>query len=1290
MEDPKTEKNVHHNADRRARELYRYYQPPIQAGVVPSWLPTSEEFPFSSPSGNINTPPISESSAPSETGRVRPSTAIGPDALVLGTSNSTLTSFAQLAALRLNVERVLIAVTDRDRQHIIAEATKTLNLNDASVHDDKDNIWLGASDTRRTWRVCKDTVALPPNDRETANYQFLIVNDMSESHRFKQLSFVENDPHFRFYAGTPLTTKNNINLGCFFVLDSKPRDGLTSLEKDTLGSLSMLVMDYLRICRQASEGRRAARLSRGLSYFVEGSSSFVDSVDPSRTDSTAPLSTGSYKNSVSDGSRGNSLEDGFQGISNSPPNERSIDSNPSNRISVSRGSRGNSADDASQAASNSSPNNRSLSNDAQSFSSQPSDSKLDTGTSGTGIGSSLPEWLTSSGQNRLPPDDSQGNSWCFRRAANLLRESLDLNGESGVIFLEANNSPTLDINSGSDCSDAGGPAPVLSASTNDEPFAPQAGSMATCAAANLDRSFLQLMLRRYPRGKLWSFHRDGLISTSDDDDQHPQDNKGPLTPTHSASSRSPSDAPPPPPPEPSKLTRKRRKAAENSVLNQYFPNATQIMFVPLWNAVASQWFAGCFCWSTVETQVFTTSVELSSVLGFASSIMAEYSRVESLIADRQKGDFIGSISHELRSPLHGILAAAEFLSSTHLNEFQDSLLETVNACGRTLLDTMNQVLDFSKVVSLERTWKSMKRRKEKPLDFKGTDKLAYHLDTYVATDLAILAEEVVEGICLGHVYGQSSTASADLPVLMPHHPKLQSGRSNVEVVMDVAYGDWVYRTQPGALRRIIMNLFGNAMKYTEAGRVTLQLEASSQSEGRSRRQGLEDLVTLTVTDTGKGISEEFLRSKLYTPFAQEDSLAVGTGLGLSIVRSLVKALSGTIRIRSRPGEGTTVHVSLPLARPVGKESPAIEPSGQLIQHRETLTQTLLLREGYPGKRAAIWGIDPAEVTGHSNWSEIARYLTDWYAIELVSCSSESTVDMVLIDENDLPQFREIAPAVTLPALLILCHKSVDYTGALSEWLPLASSVHIIRRPCGPHKLARSVTRCLAQNQSASATPASVMQPIDLPIRTSSLPSAMSPASPTSSAGARSAPELNLPGIRSTKQRMTPLAGPSVITSLPEEIIEAPLPSPLVDGAINSSRLARILVVDDNRINLNLMMTFLKKRQLTELDAAENGKLAVEAVERMQSGYDIIFMDISMPVMNGFEATRAIRSLERDEDGRKPAIIIALTGLSSSRDESDALASGVDLFLTKPVSFREVSRLLTEWEKDGMEKERRLS
>jgi CheY-like chemotaxis protein len=121
------------------------------------------------------------------------------------------------------------------------------------------------------------------------------------------------------------------------------------------------------------------------------------------------------------------------------------------------------------------------------------------------------------------------------------------------------------------------------------------------------------------------------------------------------------------------------------------------------------------------------------------------------------------------------------------------------------------------------------------------------------------------------------------------------------------------------------------------------------------------------------------------------------------------------------------------------------------------------------------------------------------------------------------------------------------------------------------------------------------------------------------------------------------------------------------------------VVDDNNINLHLMMTFMSKRKVVVLDKAEDGRAAVDAVENMQQGYDLIFMDMSMPVMDGFEATRAIRAIEKERDDSTAATIIALTGLSSTRDEFRALDSGVDLFLMKPVSFREVSRLIDEWE-----------
>ncbi|KAH8426561.1 putative sensor histidine kinase/response regulator [Aspergillus melleus] len=1109
--------------------------------------------------------------------------------------------------------------------------------------------------------MCKETIDLPPSDKDSGEYNFVVVNDLSEDERYRNLSFVKGDPHFRFYAGTPLTTDTKINIGSFFILDKKPRDGLNDSEREIMGSVGMLIMDYLRVSRQASEGRRAARLSRGLSCFVEGSSSFVETPQPSYAGSGVP---------------------GTPSSSNLRAHHLSVGSLNSFEL----------------------PSQRSQSNDARSFSSA-SDYRADQCAS-SGPDTQLPDWWA--GSRHKVQEESHSNTWAFRRAANLLRESLELETDGGVMFLEATNSPvTSDIETGSDCSgfgEASNPAPVLAISTTEEPFAPCPGSTVLYPATNLEGGFLQQLLRRYVKGKLWSFHRDGLLTSSDD--EKPRRVRSRVTKSSDLSRGS----------------SKKWRAYENSMLNLYFPNATQVMFVPLWNAANSQWFGGCFCWNTVETRVFSPSVELSSILGFGSSVMAECNRVESLISDRQKGDFIGSISHELRSPLHGILAAAEFLSATQLDEFQGSLLETINACGRTLLDTMNQVLDFSKIVSLEKSWRHMRQGRIAP-DSKPLEKVSAHLDTYMATDIALLAEEVVEGVCLGHSYGQKSAATYDQSVLLSNAATLQANlskeaasqpRSDVEVIVDIAPNDWTYLSQPGALRRIIMNLFGNAMKYTEAGRVSLHLEVTEMSDSRSRRQGGDDLVTLTVSDTGKGISEEFLRGRLYTPFAQEDTLAVGTGLGLSIVRSLVRSLNGSINIHSQPGEGTIVKVSLPLSRIEAGDpfDPTLDTRTPSPREKQGICESLTLRDTHAGRRAAIFGVSPEAAAQHPLWSTISRYLTDWYGLELVSWPSGTPSDVVLVDDaalsaNTCQTLHTLRHSV--PALLVLCNQSIDHKQIQGQYASLAKVVKIIHRPCGPQKLAQSIRRCLeAQLGSSTTTPEQItlprrphprtfMPPHDTEKTTSeakflNFSDSVTDLTPDSgSSGASSSLGTQSPGQEIEQPLATIVSPPSPFQGSPrhpELVSESPTfedekSKPVVTAVEPSEpRRARVLVVDDNSINLKLMLTFMKKRNLETLDAAENGKLAVEAVERLAEGYDLIFMDMSMPVMDGFEATRAIRSLEKERDGES-AIIIALTGLSSSRDESDALASGVDLFLTKPVSFKEVSRLLEEWEGDGL-------
>lgn len=411
---------------------------------------------------------------------------------------------------------------------------------------------------------------------------------MSKDDRYAALPFVQGEPHFRFYAGTPLTTETNINIGCFFVLDTQPRNGLTDTQKETLGSLGMIIMDYLKTSRQAHEGRRATRLSRGLSCFVEGGRSLTEDVHPSYMGSPYDSSAANLP--------GNRLGD-------------SLDSGP--------------------------PSRRSHSSDAHSISSA-SDCK---GEQSTPLpGSSPPDWWSTNRRKGSPFDETQDTSWPFKRAANLLRESLELGGEGGVIFLEAGNNPMLDSDSGSDSAgETGNPAPTLAISTLDDPFGPTTESRVSFPAMNLDRGFLLRLFRRYSKGRLWGFHRDGMLSSSEDDE-----NDEPRLSRSGSQKTKVVDLP--------RGGKGKWKAMENKLLNLYFPNACQVLFVPLWDAGNSQWFSGCFCWNTVETKVFSPSVELSSVLGFGSSIMAEYSRIQSLISDRQKGDFIGSISYVPSSP----------------------------------------------------------------------------------------------------------------------------------------------------------------------------------------------------------------------------------------------------------------------------------------------------------------------------------------------------------------------------------------------------------------------------------------------------------------------------------------------------------------------------------------------------------------------------------------------------------------------------------------------------------------
>lgn len=230
--------------------------------------------------------------------------------------------------------------------------------------------------------------------------------------------------------------------------------------------------------------------------------------------------------------------------------------------------------------------------------------------------------------------------------------------------------------------------------------------------------------------------------------------------------------------------------------------------------------------------------------------------------------------------MHGILAAAEFLSDTDPSRVQASLIETINSCGRTLLDTISHVLDFSKINTFDQSLHSAHDLRVG----NGDEKLALSSNSasplpslFAVLDMAAICEEVVEGVCIG----RSFTDITSLDIMDPTNRTLHvdhNGISNstgassttqkIDIIVDIASGNWMRTTQPGAVRRLIMNLFGNALKYTDRGSVTVRLDIGRTDQVNATEQKNTDWVTLSIIDTGKGISEDFLRSRLFTPFSQ--------------------------------------------------------------------------------------------------------------------------------------------------------------------------------------------------------------------------------------------------------------------------------------------------------------------------------------------------------------------------------------------------------------------------------------
>ncbi|OIW25120.1 hypothetical protein CONLIGDRAFT_718019 [Coniochaeta ligniaria NRRL 30616] len=1174
--------------------------------------------------------------------------------------DTTLSAFAQLAALRLNTARALISLVDRTSQHILIEATQNSSLVPHSSREHGEHrLLFGRATFPRSQGLCGYALdVLSPEKaglyQRALRQSPLVVKDVARDDHFKHCDFATSHPSVRFYAAVPINTKSGFSIGTLSVMADEPREGLIDTETDLLTDLANAIAAHLEMTKSNEGHRRSEKMIKGLGAFMQdridlgdwwlelGNNNPRHLQEPEEVTlhkNSPTQSPSSVPGNVAEANYSElspSLDDRFR-ITTAIPVGPQVDADyPVDAPSVPT------ALGAAKSRGHEIPPHRSTSQTTTA-----TNAALHMSSTGQSARTITPDFHASLISKRLKE--------MFSRACHIIQECIEVDG---AIFLDA----SITALSGHPAEPSASPAHnqgleekpcgVLGLGTGEN--SSLHGEMASNLKP-LTEVFLQSLFQKYPQGHVFSRdeHRQLVSDTIDSTRPLSRDEAAATSDSTKRTNPHSEEAP---------------QSAEEKALLQMLPDTRSIAFIPLWDSHRERWFAGSFMWTVDRTtRVLTHSEDLHYLAAFGNCIMAEVARLDVVGADRAKSDFISSISHELRSPLHGILASVELLQDTTVDLFQHAMIDTIERCGRTLLDTIQHVLDFAKInhftsFTVEGRTKG---RPGLPRSSSGMPSLC------VDVDLSLLVEDVVDSVFAGHEFqGNSSLVVTDEASGYPPEGLRRSNgiikedsttriqhtskKARIDVVMDIGWRpNWVFSTQSGALRRILMNLFGNALKYTESGWVKVSLQAEDIKSAPSQPQ--RSVITISVRDTGRGISQDYFHSGLFTPFTQEDSMNSGTGLGLSIVLQIVRSLGGTIDITSEQGVGTEVVVTLTLnqAPPADPPSPHKE-TATIIQNAKTMTSGLTI---------GLVGLDESAGTlgrradDNEREAEPALFLqasiqgtvTGWFDMKVAAPSTfkSSPPDILIANENS--DFRGRFDGV--PVIVLCSHESLfrEYAQSRARGGQHIDQelVHFVSKPCGPHKLAKAFAYCLDKKLPQES-------PSGVPSPTLASPQSLIVKSPEERAYYMS-DEYFHAGM------MSPAA-----ESAPDDL----------DDAVPKKQKPMLLLVEDNEINLQLLSTFVKKSNY-EYHTAENGLLALQAVQNAQTPYDVIFMDISMPVMDGLASAREIRKYERGR-GQKPCTIIALTGLGSADSQNDAFSSGMDLFLTKPVRLSHLRKILSEW------------